>query len=73
MIEMFLGFKKSKKPFVMWCTAMDKRDMEWVEIFEEKYNLSVYHSSEKAIEVLSVINQYRMKRTTFSSSLKKPS
>jgi len=61
-IELILNMKKSGKPFAMWCSSMDRQEMELVELVES-HSLPVFQSSERAIKALSALYRYNRYRS----------
>jgi len=61
-IELILNMKKSGKPFAMWCSSMEKQEMELVELIEA-HSLPVFQSSERAIKALSALYKYNKYRS----------
>ena len=59
-IQCLTGIMGNGKPFAMWCTAMDSREMEFVEKLEAR-SLPVFHSSDRAIKSLSAMYRYGQK------------
>jgi len=49
--------KETGKPFALWCTSMDTREMELIELIES-YSLPVFQSSERAIRALAVMERH---------------
>ncbi|NWF93229.1 MAG: CoA-binding protein [Syntrophaceae bacterium] len=56
-VQWLISVKGYGKPFALWCTAMDSREMELVERLEAG-SVPVFHSSERAIKALSAMWQY---------------
>jgi acyl-CoA synthetase (NDP forming) len=61
-IELILNMKRSGKPFAMWCSSMDKQEMELVQLLESR-SLPVFQSSERAIKALSALYKYNRYRS----------
>ena len=58
--QMFLDTKGNGNPFALWCTSMDRHEMELVDIIES-HNMPVFQSSERAIKALSAMCKYRLR------------
>ena len=61
-IELILNMKRSGKPFAMWCSSMDKQEMELVQLLESR-SLPFFQSSERAIKALSALYKYNRYRS----------
>jgi len=60
-VRFISNMQSSGKPFAMWCTSMDRQEMELVEMVET-HSLPVFQSSERAIKALSALYKYRRYR-----------
>ena len=49
--------KEYGKPFALWCSAMDRQEMELVEMLEAR-SLPVFQSSERAVQAFSAMYRY---------------
>jgi acyl-CoA synthetase (NDP forming) len=56
-IELILNMRGNGKPFAMWCSSMDSRESEMIELVES-HSLPVFQSSERAIKCLSALYRY---------------
>jgi acyl-CoA synthetase (NDP forming) len=56
-IELILNIRGNGKPFAMWCSSMDSRESEMIELVES-HSLPVFQSSERAIKCLSALYRY---------------
>lgn len=56
-IELILKMKENGKPFAMWCTSMDRQEMELVELIES-YRLPVFQSPDRAVKALAEMARY---------------
>ena len=61
-IELILKMKRSGKPFAMWCSSMDKQEMELAQLLESR-SLPFFQSSERAIKALSSLYKYNRYRS----------
>jgi len=59
-IELILKMKENGKPFAMWCTAMDRQEMELVELIES-YRFPVFQSSERAVKAFAEMARYNQR------------
>lgn len=62
-IDIFSKWKKAGKPFSMWCSSMDSKEEQWVELMEANY-LPVFQSSERAIKTFSILYQYGLRKAS---------
>ncbi|MBW1702055.1 MAG: CoA-binding protein [Deltaproteobacteria bacterium] len=60
-IELILNMRGSGKPFAMWCSSMDTREAELIELVES-HSLPVFQSSERAIKSLSAMYLYKLRK-----------
>jgi len=56
-MELILNMRGNGKPFAMWCSSMDSRESELIELVES-HSLPVFQSSERAIKCLSALYRY---------------
>lgn len=56
-VELILKMKENGKPFAMWCTSMDRQEMELVELIES-CRLPVFQSSERAVKAFAEMARY---------------
>lgn len=56
-IDLILKMKESGKPFAMWCSSMDRQEMELVELIES-YRLPVFQSPDRAVKALAALHRY---------------
>lgn len=61
-IELISNLGRSGKPFAMWCSSIDTKEMELVELVES-HSLPVFQSSERAIKALSALYRYHRYRS----------
>jgi acyl-CoA synthetase (NDP forming) len=56
-VQWLISVKEYGKPFALWCSAMDRQEMELVEMLEAK-SLPVFQSSERAVKAFSAMYRY---------------
>ncbi|MBW2095028.1 MAG: CoA-binding protein [Deltaproteobacteria bacterium] len=56
-VRFISNMQRSGKPFAMWCSSMDRQEMELVEMVAT-HSLPVFQSSERAIKALSALYRY---------------
>jgi len=61
-VETFVNIKKVGKPFAMWRSSNDIRELRLVEMMES-HGLPVFRSPESAITALAAMNRYRVRRS----------
>ena len=59
-VETFVNIKKVGKPFAIWRSSNDIRELRLAEMMES-HGLPVFQSPESAIKVLAAMNRYRLK------------
>jgi len=63
-IKSILNMKINGKPFAMWCSTMDEKEMRLVRVLES-HSLPIFQSSERAIKALSATYQYKRYRSEY--------
>jgi acyl-CoA synthetase (NDP forming) len=56
-VQWLISVKEYGKPFALWCSAMDRQEMELVEMLEAG-SLPVFQSSERAVKAFSAMYRY---------------
>ena len=56
-VQWLISVKEYGKPFALWCSAMDRQEMELVEMLEAG-SLPVFQSSERAVKAFSSMYRY---------------
>ena len=56
-VQWLISVKEYGKPFALWCSTMDRQEMELVEMLEAR-SLPVFQSSERAVKAFSAMYRY---------------
>jgi acyl-CoA synthetase (NDP forming) len=59
-VQWLISVKEYGKPFALWCSTMDRQEMELVEMLEAR-SLPVFQSSDRAVQAFSAMYRYGAK------------